>query len=71
MNKSEKNKQIFKKITSSNQKFKDDNIKTTNINILLNRVRMDKKKSLKKNIFLCSLIILVLSFLAAIFVILD
>jgi hypothetical protein len=29
-----------------------DNYKTTNINILLNRVRLDKKKTLKKRIII-------------------
>jgi hypothetical protein len=45
---------------SSNKDFKKDNFKTTNINILLNRVRLDKKKTLKKRIifsfFLLSII---------------
>ena len=27
----------------------ENNIKTTNVNILLNRVRLDQKKDLKKN----------------------
>ena len=29
---------------SSNEDFKNENFKTTNINILLNRVRLDKKR---------------------------
>jgi len=36
----------------SNKDQKKDNYKTTNINILLNRVRLDKKKTLKKRIIL-------------------
>ena len=35
---------------SSNKDFNKDNYKTTNINILLNRVRLDKKRSFKKRI---------------------
>ena len=35
---------------SSNKDFKKDNYKTTNVNILLNRVRLDKKRSFKKRI---------------------
>ena len=35
---------------SSNKDFKNDSFKTTNINILLNRVRLDKKKTFKKRI---------------------
>ena len=34
----------------SNKDHKKDNNKTTNINILLNRVRLDKKRTLKKRI---------------------
>ena len=36
-------------ITSKNN-IEIDKIKTTNVNILLNRVRLDKKKALKKRI---------------------
>ena len=32
-------------------------IKTTDVNILLNRVRLDKKKSLKKNILVSLLLV--------------
>jgi hypothetical protein len=35
---------------SSNKDFKKDSYKTTNVNILLNRVRLDKKRSLKKEL---------------------
>ena len=35
---------------SSNEGFKKDSFKTTNINILLNRVRLDKKRTFKKRI---------------------
>ena len=38
----------------------DFKIKTTNVNILLNRVRLEKKNNLKKKIILISLIILFL-----------
>ena len=34
----------------SNKDQKKDNFKTTNVNILLNRVRLDKKRTLKKRI---------------------
>ena len=37
---------------SSNKDFKKDSYKTTNINILLNRVRLDKKRSFKKRIII-------------------
>ena len=35
---------------ASKENLKTDKIKTTDINILLNRVRLDKKKALKKRI---------------------
>jgi|TARA_B100001063_G_scaffold233848_1_gene250558 uncharacterized membrane protein YqhA len=40
------------------------NIKTTNINILLNRVRQEKKDYLKKKVIFSILIISTLSFLS-------
>ena len=35
----------------SNTNLKKDNFKTTNVNILLNRVRLDRKRTFKKRIF--------------------
>ena len=43
-----------------------DKIKTTNVNILLNRVRLDQKRILKKRIFFSASIIMVVSLLIAI-----
>ena len=37
---------------SSNKDYKNDSFKTTNINILLNRVRLDKKRIFKKRIII-------------------
>ena len=34
-----------------------DAYKTTNVNILLNRVRLDKKKSLRKKLFFSSILL--------------
>ena len=49
-------------ITSSTN-LKKDNFKTTNVNILLNRVRLDKKRTFKKRIvFSIFLVALVSSF---------
>ena len=59
---------IFDNQIKNDQNFTDDNesLKTTNINILLNRVRLEKKdRSRKKLIFLIS-IISILSFLSII-----
>ena len=48
-----KNDPVTSVITSennSNKEFETDKIKTTNVNILLNRVRLDKKKELRKKL---------------------
>ena len=46
----------------SNRDQKKDNFKTTNVNILLNRVRLDKKKTFKKRIiFSFSLVVAITS----------
>ena len=45
-------KNLFKTDNFTNQDTKIDRIKTTDINILLNRVRLDKNKKNKKIILL-------------------
>ena len=48
------------KINNSNIKDLDiDLIKTTNVNILLNRVRLDKKKSYRKKILFSVILLLI------------
>ena len=42
-----------------------DSYKTTNVNILLNRVRQDKKKSLRKKLFFSAILLSVVSGLIA------
>lgn len=49
---------------NQNKNLEIDKIKTTNINILLNRVRQDKKKEIKKKILLTSLIFFILSLIS-------
>ena len=44
------------------------NVKTTNVNILLNRVRLDKKKVLKKRIIFSTILIFLVSSLAIFFI---
>ena len=46
-----------------------DHYKTTNVNILLNRVRLDKKKSLRKKLFFSSILLVMVSGLIAFLVI--
>ena len=46
-------------------KYFSDHIKTTNINILLNRVKIEKKNDFKKKLYLFSMLsLLVISFSA-------
>tara|TARA_B100001057_G_scaffold449222_1_gene490233 strand:- start:655 stop:867 length:213 start_codon:yes stop_codon:yes gene_type:complete len=43
-----------------------DHIKTTNINILLNRVKIEKKNDFKKKLYLFSMMSLLVIFFAAV-----
>lgn len=54
---------------TSNKDLKKNNFKTTNVNILLNRVRLDKKRTFKKRIVFSFLLVAVLSSLAVYFII--
>ena len=54
---------------SSNKDFKKDSFKTTNINILLNRVRLDKKRTFKKRIIISFFLVSILTALTVYFVI--
>ena len=51
-------------VSSSKDHIKD-NFKTTNVNILLNRVRLDKKRSIKKKIIISSFIVTIIAALTA------
>ena len=61
MKKINKDSNIYTTDYKLNKNLVIDKIKTTNVNILLNRVRQDKKKEIKKKFFLTSLIFLILS----------
>ena len=54
---------------NSNKDLKKNNFKTTNINILLNRVRLDKKKTFRKRIVFSFFLVAVISSLAVYFII--
>jgi hypothetical protein len=43
-----------------------DQIKTTNINILLNRVKIEKKNDFKKKMYLTSLMLFAVTFFSAV-----
>ncbi|MBD1165433.1 hypothetical protein IDH04_01005 [Pelagibacterales bacterium SAG-MED10] len=42
---------------SSSETSSDNQIKTTDVNVLLNRVKLDKKKTFKKNIIVSLLLV--------------
>ena len=50
MKKNEQDTLLFNTDIARNKDFEVDKIKTTNVNILLNRVRLDQKRTLKKRI---------------------
>ena len=54
---------------SSNKNTEIDKIKTTNVNILLNRVRLDQKRTLKKKIVFSIILAGLVSMLAVYFII--
>ena len=54
---------------SSNKDFKNDSYKTTNVNILLNRVRLDKKRSFKKKIIISFFLVTIITALTNYFII--
>ena len=69
MKKISQNLNISKSDTISEDGPSIDNNKTTNINILLNRVRLDKKKVLKQKIFFTALFLTVVSAIVIFFII--
>ena len=54
---------------SSKKDLKKDSYKTTNVNILLNRVRLDKKRSFKKRIVISFFLVSILTALTVYFII--
>ena len=52
-----------------NTNLKKDNFKTTNVNILLNRVRLDKKRTFKKRIIFSIFLLALISSLTVYFII--
>ena len=54
---------------SSNKDFEIDKLKTTNVNILLNRVRLDQKKTFRKRIVFSIILAGLVSSLAIYFIV--
>ena len=71
MKKKQQDNSLFGQNLSKNRNLDEnlDKVKTTNVNILLNRVRLDKKKALRKRFILILLLISVISFLIGYFII--
>ncbi len=63
MNKSSEDENVLNKDFSEINNLQNGEIKTTNVNILLNRVRLDKKKIFRKKLLIFSLLVLLLSFI--------
>ena len=53
----------------SNKDLNKDNYKTTNVNILLNRVRQDRKRTFKKRIIFSIFLVTLVSSFTAYFII--
>ena len=59
----------FNKDKSLIENTSNKQMKTTDVNILLNRVRLDKKKTFKKNILVSFLLICLVSSISIFFII--
>ena len=70
MKKNDQDTKLFNPDIASKEKyFEKNNIKTTNVNILLNRVRLDQKRTLKKRIIFSIILASLVSSLAVYFII--
>ena len=69
MKKNDQETSIFNTNIATNKDFEVDKIKTTNVNILLNRVRLDHKRTLKKRIVFSIILAGLVSSLAIYFII--
>ena len=69
MKKNDQDTSLFNTDISTNKDFEVDKIKTTNVNILLNRVRLDQKRTLKKRIVFSIILAGLVSSLAIYFIV--
>ena len=69
MKKNDQDTSLFNTDIATNKDFEVDKIKTTNVNILLNRVRLDKKRTFKKRILFSLILATMVSSLAVYFII--
>ena len=69
MKKNDQDNSLFNTDNVTNKGFEVGKIKTTNVNILLNRVRLDQKRTLKKRIIFSIILASLVSSLAIYFII--
>ena len=69
MKKNDQDTSLFNIDIARNKDFEADKIKTTNVNVLLNRVRLDQKRTLKKRIVFSIILAGLVSSLAIYFII--
>ena len=69
MNKNDQDTTLINSEIASNNEFEIDKIKTTNVNILLNRVRLDQRRALRKRIAFSIILAGLISLLAIYFII--
>ena len=69
MKKNYQDTSLFNSDIASKKDLEIDKIKTTNVNVLLNRVRLDQKRTLKKRIVFSIILAGLVSSLAVYFII--
>ena len=69
MKKNDEDTSLFNADIAPNKNLDADKIKTTNVNILLNRVRLDQKRTLKKRIVFSIILAGLVSSLAIYFIV--
>ena len=69
MKKIDRDTSLFNTDIATNKDFEVDKVKTTNVNILLNRVRLDQKRTLKKRIVFSIILAGLVSSLAIYFIV--
>ena len=69
MKKNNQDTRFFNSDIASNKEVEINKVKTTNVNILLNRVRLDQKRTLKKRIIFSIILASLVSSLAIYFII--
>ena len=69
MKKNDQDTSLLDSNIAPNKNFEVDKIKTTNVNILLNRVRLDQKRTLKKRIAFSIILAGLISLLAIYFIV--